>query len=241
MFDHVGLRVADFAVSDRFYATVLPTLGIERRANDGFAAYGELVIFGASDEHPPTRRLHVGVAAPSREAVDAFWRAGTDAGFASDGDPGERPYTPGYYGAFLLDPAGNSVEAVHFEGTREAGRIDHLWLRVADVAASARFYGSLASAAGFHPEVESAERVSFESADNGSISFVAGDEPTERAHIAFPTHENAAVDAFHAAATSAGGSDNGGPGERPYHPGYYAAFVFDPDGNNIEVVNHNRD
>ncbi len=59
--------------------------------------------------------------------------------------------------------------------------------------------------------------------------------------MAFPAAENATVDAFHEAATGAGHRDNGGPGERPvYHPGYYAAFVLDPDGNNIEVVNHNR-
>ena len=66
--------------------------------------------------------------------------------------------------------------------------------------------------------------------------------PTEHVHIAFPTHDNAVVDGFHEAATAAGYASNGGPGERRrYHPGYYAAFVFDPDGNNIEVVNHNRD
>jgi hypothetical protein len=46
------------------------------------------------------------------------------------------------------------------------------------------------------------------------------------------------VDAFHRAALAAGGQDNGGPAERPYHPGYYAAFVLDPDGNNIEAVYH---
>ena len=60
-------------------------------------------------------------------------------------------------------------------------------------------------------------------------------------HLAFPARENATVDAFHRAATEAGYPDHGPPGERPrYHPGYYAAYVLDPDGNNIEVVNHNR-
>jgi len=69
---------------------------------------------------------------------------------------------------------------------------------------------------------------------------VAG-PPTERVHLAFPARENAAVDAFHRAALEAGYRDNGPPGERPrYHPGDYAAYVFDPDGHNIEVVNHNR-
>ena len=65
--------------------------------------------------------------------------------------------------------------------------------------------------------------------------------PTEHVHLAFPATENAAVDAFHRAAMDAGYRDNGPPGERPrYHPGYYGAYVLDPDANNIEVVNHNR-
>ena len=59
-----------------------------------------------------TRRLHIGFAAPSREHVDAFWRAGTEAGYQDDGAPGPRPqYHADYYGAFLLDPDGNSAEA----------------------------------------------------------------------------------------------------------------------------------
>ena len=74
----------------------------------------------------------------------------------------------------------------------------------------------------------------------GSLSVVAG-TPTEHLHIAFGTAENATVDAFHRAATGAGHRDNGAPGERPeYHAGYYGAFVLDPDGNNVELVCHNR-
>ena len=61
------------------------------------------------------------------------------------------------------------------------------------------------------------------------------------AHVAFPSEDDATVDAYHAAALAAGYRDNGEPGERSvYHPGYYSAFVLDTDGNNIEVVNHNR-
>jgi catechol 2,3-dioxygenase-like lactoylglutathione lyase family enzyme len=75
---------------------------------------------------------------------------------------------------------------------------------------------------------------------DGSFSIVHG-EPTKNAHIAFGATDNATVDAFHRAALAAGYRDNGRPGERPvYHPGYYGAFVLDPDGNNVEVVNHNR-
>ena len=76
--------------------------------------------------------------------MDAFWQAGVDAGFESDGEPGPRPiYGDDYYGGFLLDPDGNSVEAVHFEGSL-TGAVDHLWIRVADVQASKRFYETIA-------------------------------------------------------------------------------------------------
>jgi catechol 2,3-dioxygenase-like lactoylglutathione lyase family enzyme len=61
---------------------------------------------------------------------------------------------------------------------------------------------------------------------------------TGRHHLAFQAADRAMVEAFHKAALEAGGEDNGGPGERAYHPGYYAAFVLDPDGNNIEAVFH---
>ena len=63
-------------------------------------------------------------------------------------------------------------------------------------------------------------------------------ELTGRVHLAFQGKDRAAVERFHVEALAAGGRDNGAPGERPYHPGYYAAFVLDPDGNNIEVVYH---
>ncbi|MBN9000226.1 MAG: VOC family protein [Rhizobiales bacterium] len=66
-------------------------------------------------------------------------------------------------------------------------------------------------------------------------------EPPGRIHVAFRARDRAAVNAFHAAATEAGGVDNGAPGPRPeYHPGYYAAFVLDPDGHNIEAVVHEK-
>jgi catechol 2,3-dioxygenase-like lactoylglutathione lyase family enzyme len=74
--------------------------------------------------------------------------------------------------------------------------------------------------------------------DDASFTFVDdGTEPTERVHVAFAAPDEESVDRFHAAAIAAGYRDNGGPGERPqYHPGYYAAFVLDPDGHNIEAV-----
>ena len=171
--------------------------------------------------------------------MDAFWRAGVEAGYRDDGEPGPRPqYMDDYYGGFLLDPDGNSAEAVHHGGLR-GGLFDHLWIRVADVAASKAFYETVASVAGIRLVADEPELARFEGAGS-TFSLVAG-EPTENVHMAFPSDENGTVDEFHRVATEAGYRDNGGPGERViYHPGYYGAFVLDPDGNNIEVVNHNR-
>ncbi|HEV2711622.1 MAG TPA: VOC family protein [Gaiellaceae bacterium] len=240
MFDHVTIRVSDRRASEEFYGTVLATLRIERTSDEGtFAEWDDFSLTQADDEDPVTRRLHVGFAAPSRERVDEFWRVGTEAGYRDDGPPGPRPrYGGDYYGAFLLDPDGNSVEAVHHSGVRDRG-IDHLWIRVADVAASKRFYEAVAPHAGFRLRRDTPDRAQF-AGSSGSFSVVAG-TPTEHLHMAFPATDNETVDAFHRAAIDAGYRDNGPPRERPiYHEGYYGAYVLDPDGNNVEVVNHNR-
>ncbi len=242
MFDHVTIRVSDRAASVRFYDTVLAILGIARNAPDEhYDEWDDFSLSQADAEHPVTRRLHIGFAAPSREGVDAFWRAGVDAGYESDGEPGLRPqYSEDYYGSFLLDPDGNSVEAVHHGSMRPDGKIDHLWIRVSDVDASTRFYETVGPAAGFRVGRELDERTTF-ACISGSFSVVAGGEPTENVHIAFAASDNETVDRFHRDATAAGYRDNGPPGERPiYHAGYYGAYVLDPDGNNVEVVNHNR-
>jgi catechol 2,3-dioxygenase-like lactoylglutathione lyase family enzyme len=237
MFDHVTIRVADRGASERFYETVLSTLGIERTHSDDDLA--EWDVFSLAAGRAVTRRLHIGFRAPSRAEVDAFWRAGVDAGYRDDGAPGPRPqYTEDYYGGFLLDPDGNSAEAVH-HGDMRGGMVDHLWIRVADVEASARFYETIAPRAGLEVRRLRPRHVQCVGAA-GTFSLVSG-TPTEHAHLAFPAADDATVDAFHRAAAAAGYRDNGAPGERPeYHPGYYAAYVLDPDGNNVEVVNHNR-
>ena len=241
MFDHVTIRASDREATERFYEAVLPTLGIEKTYGDEyFSEWDDFSLTEADADTPVTRHLHLGFVAPSRAAVDEFWRTGTGAGYRDDGAPGPRPqYGGDYYGGFLLDPDGNSAEAVHHGSLRRGGGIDHVWIRVADVAASKRFYETVAPHAGFRLQTDTAERAQF-AGESGSFSVVAG-TPTERLHMAFAAIENGTVDAFHRAATEAGYRDNGAPGERPeYHAGYYAAFVLDPDGNNVEVVNHNR-
>jgi len=241
VFDHVTIRVSDRAASERFYEAVLRTLGVEpTHRDDQLAEWDDFSLAAATAGRPVTRRLHVAFFAPSRAHVDEFWRTGTAAGYRDDGEPGPRPqYSEDYYGAFLLDPDGNSAEAVHHGERRRAGQIDHLWIRVADVGASRSFYETVAPHAGFRVRRGAEDRVHV-AADSGSFSLVRG-EATEHVHLAFPVADDAAVDAFHAAATAAGYRDNGAPGERPdHHVGYYGAFVLDPDGNNVELVNHNR-
>jgi catechol 2,3-dioxygenase-like lactoylglutathione lyase family enzyme len=242
VFDHVGVSVSDREASRRFYDTVLAPLGYEiTHSTDEFDEWWDFGIAEARADRPLTQRLHVAFVTRSRAEVDAFWRAGVDAGYASDGEPGPRPqYSPDYYGGFLLDPDGNSAEAVYLGRPREGeNRIDHLWMRVGDLEASRRFWEAIAAVLGLRI-VERPERFHV-AGDDRSFALVRGGEPSRNVHIAFPAATNEAVEEFHRAALAAGYRDNGAPGERPqYHAGYYAAFVLDPDGNNIEAVNHNE-
>ncbi|CAB3704295.1 Predicted lactoylglutathione lyase [Achromobacter denitrificans] len=126
--------------------------------------------------------------------------------------------------------------------TRELHRgrlIDHIGLVVRDLAASKAFYGAVFEALGI--PVGGSDEHNFW-ADELFIGSVDSDEVegrlTGRHHLAFQARDRAMVDAFYMAAMAHGGRDNGAPGERSYHPGYYAAFVLDPDGNNIEAVFH---
>jgi catechol 2,3-dioxygenase-like lactoylglutathione lyase family enzyme len=167
VFDHVTIRVSDRAASERFYTTVLGTLGVE----------------------------------------------------------------PTYAGDDFVEWANDKSVA--------RGAIDHVWIRVADVPSAKRFYESIAPHAAFRLSDDTPERVQFRFHD-GSFSLVAG-PPAEHVHLAFAAPDNATVDAFHGTATEAGYRDNGPPGERAaFHPGYYGAYVHDPDGNNVEAVSHNR-
>jgi lactoylglutathione lyase len=117
--------------------------------------------------------------------------------------------------------------------------IDHIQLVVQDLAAAKRFYTAVLGVLNIPIGGESedyiwADELFISSKDSRAALGVA----TGRTHLAFQAKDRAAVERFYSAALAAGGRDNGKPGERPYHPGYYAAFVIDPDGNNIEAVFH---
>jgi catechol 2,3-dioxygenase-like lactoylglutathione lyase family enzyme len=241
MFDHVTIRAGDRTASERFYDTVLTPLGIDQTYRTStISEWQDFMLAGADEADGPTRNLHLAFVAPSRAQVDAFWSAGTESGYTDDGAPGPRPeYRDDYYGAFLLDPDGNSAEAVHHGALRRGGIIDHLWIRVADLAAARAFYDTIAPYAGLRMKVQTPDRVQY-AGTSGSFSLVRG-TPTQHLHVAFPTGDDRDVQRFHRAAIDAGYTSNGPPGPRErYHPGYYAAYVLDPDANNIEVVNHHR-
>ncbi|WP_404827796.1 VOC family protein [Conexibacter stalactiti] len=125
---------------------------------------------------------------------------------------------------------------------RADGHVDHLWVRVADLAAARRFYDTVAPFARIELAAELPGRIRYSRADGGgggSLSLVADGPPTEGVHLAFPAPDRATVDAFHAAAVAAGYRDDGAPGPRPrYAPGYYGGFVLDPDGNSVELVHY---
>jgi catechol 2,3-dioxygenase-like lactoylglutathione lyase family enzyme len=113
-----------------------------------------------------------------------------------------------------------------------AGRLlDHVHLRVRDLEASKRFYRAAAEVLG----LELREH-------DGSFAldelYVSDDGEPSHVHLAFQAADQDVVARFHAAVLAAGGRDNGPPGERGYHPGYYAAYALDPDGNNVEAVYH---
>ncbi|HSN90087.1 MAG TPA: VOC family protein [Anaeromyxobacteraceae bacterium] len=124
---------------------------------------------------------------------------------------------------------------------RLAHMIDHMTLTVRDYARSVAFYKQALAPLGYGLVMEFDGACGFGEPRKPSFWMKQGDPPTTPQHIAFRARRRADVDAFHAAALAAGGRDNGAPGLRPdYHPTYYAAFVFDPDGHPIEAVNHHE-
>lgn len=117
--------------------------------------------------------------------------------------------------------------------------IDHLQLVVKDLEASRSFYTAVLTTlnipiGGNEKDYFWADELFVSTPDSKAAQGML----TGRTHFAFQAKDEAMVRAFHAAALANGGRDNGAPGLRPYHPGYFAAFVLDPDGNNIEAVFH---
>jgi catechol 2,3-dioxygenase-like lactoylglutathione lyase family enzyme len=120
--------------------------------------------------------------------------------------------------------------------------LDHVGIGVADYARSKVFYEAALAPLGYTLLLEfSGAAAGFGKDGGGRPAFFLeahGDPARGRLHIAFSAESRELVDAFHAAALEAGGTDNGAPGIRWYHDDYYGGYVLDPDGNNVEAVCH---
>ena len=117
--------------------------------------------------------------------------------------------------------------------------LDHVQLVVADIGASKRFYRAVFDVLGVPIGGEADDHIwADELFISTAESPAAAGQRTGRAHLAFQAESREMVETFYRTGLANGGKDNGAPGERPYHPGYYAAFLLDPDGNNIEAVHH---
>jgi catechol 2,3-dioxygenase-like lactoylglutathione lyase family enzyme len=116
--------------------------------------------------------------------------------------------------------------------------IDHMSITVSNLAASKRFYAAALKPLGYTLMMEYGEQAAG-LGEGGKPDFWLSPGEPKPSHIAFRSPDRATVDAFHAAAIAAGARDNGAPGVRAqYHPGYYGAFILDPDGYNVEAVCH---
>jgi catechol 2,3-dioxygenase-like lactoylglutathione lyase family enzyme len=237
VFDHVTLRVPDLPAAERRFQSLLDQLAFdETHSTRAIAVWGDFALAQTEDDARLTRRAHIAFAARTREAVDAFREAGVAAGLADHEAPDRGDDR---HAACVRDELGNTFAAVHGPAGRRDGHVDHIALRVADLRAAVGFYRGVADAAGFELRAEGEADAHFGDDSGGLLSLVAG-EATEHLHVAFPG-DDAAVRAFYATLVAAGHRPNGEPGERArYHPGYFAAYVLDPDGNNIELVDHHE-
>jgi catechol 2,3-dioxygenase-like lactoylglutathione lyase family enzyme len=236
VFDRVTMRVADLEAAERFYRTSLAPLGIEPTRESPAGAEWDDFALAPAGASGPTRNLHVGFVAPSREHVDAFWHAGIAAGYEDDGAPGERPiYTPSYYGAFLRDPDGNSVEAVRHDDVRRGGGVDHLWIGVGDLERSAAFYEALMPRLGLRPGRRWEGGRQFRGAWATFSLLADGRAPTEGLRLAFPAPDQRAVEEFQETASRAGIVEAASPRWDTEHSRYFAG-VPDVDGTVVESV-----
>jgi catechol 2,3-dioxygenase-like lactoylglutathione lyase family enzyme len=173
----------------------------------------------------------------------------------AEGEPAARAFSPrsfvvGYYRYPVVTPRSHVWDGDQECSPRSRSKIedvslpvtlpliDHLALRVRDLRRSRTFYEQALEPFGVKV-VESSQGAGFAIEGGGDFWIGEGDPPAAPVHVAFAAADRATVDKFHRAAVEAGGRDNGAPGLRPhYHAGYYAAFVIDPDGNNVEAVFH---
>jgi catechol 2,3-dioxygenase-like lactoylglutathione lyase family enzyme len=231
MFDHITLRVPDLAAASSTLAVLLDRLDIEQTTSTAsFSVWGNFALTQADDEHPIARRVRS--RSPRRRQLTSIASRRPAAAPGSSMSPPAKRFpnrSPTVTRPFSkIRPA--IVSAPSIVSARAKDNIDRLAIRVADLEASAAFYTTIGPAANLTLGRRTHDRASFSvGAEGGRLLVIAG-EPTQNLHLAF-SGEDDDVRHFHADAVAAGYRSNGEPGERPrYHAGYYAAYVFDPDG-----------
>ena len=264
MFSHLTLGTNDVAATRRFYDAALGPLGLAVVYGDeAVAAYGRgqqaapwIWIMPPFDGQPATvgNGSHIAFLAPDQAAVEAFHASGLAAGGRDEGEPGPRPhYAEDYFAAYLRDPDGNKLQAVHYGKGRQVDEgqkgLSHVTLGSNDLMRARAFYGEVLGQLGL-------ERLYDE--ENGTAYCRPGTQKpslsTRRPydgqpatwgngfHAALLAESRDQVDAFHRAALACGGRDAGAPGLRPhYSPNYYGAYVRDPDGNKLQAVCYRKE
>ena len=264
MLSHITFGSNDLERAGAFYNEVLGLLGIVRQeARDEALGYARkrdgvpwIWIMTPSDGLPATwgNGSHLALMSESREQVDLFHAAALAKGGRDEGAPALRPhYAPDYYAAYLRDPDGNKLQAVHYgEGRIVApgqGAISHVTLGSNDMERARAFYDGLLAVIG-------AERI-FTLPHATAYGLPGTQKPAvllcpahdgrpatwgNGTHVALLAPSRAAVDAFHATALKLGSRDEGAPGPRPrYGPSYYGAYVRDLDGNKLQAACSERE
>ena len=242
MFDHVTLRVADPDAAARFYTTVLDTLGVPRLDNDDGPRVGQRPLAGprgrgASGHAQPPHRLLRPLARRRR----GFWRAGVEAGYQDDGEPGPRPAV--HARVLRRVPARSGRQQRRGRVRRRAAPARPARPPVDPRRGRrrrARLLRCDRALRGIPPDPTTRPSSPTSSSPTARSRSSPARPPRTCTSRSGPTTTRRSRPSTRTA-TALGYADHGAPGERPeYHPGYFAAFVLDPDGNNVELVNHHR-
>jgi hypothetical protein len=174
VFERVTVTTPDLAAAEAGYAALIGSP----------QPWPDFALREAAEGEPHTENLHIAFRASSPEAVKHRWKAAMDAGFRDDGPPGPRPqYRDDYFGGFALDPGGNRAETVIHGGDHPPDRIDHLWIRVEDLASARVPFDEAAEPGGWILRRDDPDFVHY-ACPTGSFSLMPG-MPTRNVRIAF--------------------------------------------------------
>ena len=260
MLSHVTFGTQDVRRAKAFYEATLAPLGFSLQTDGrGYFAlstaadrYPWVYVMKPFDRRPASwgNGAHLALLAEDDAAVERFHETALANGGSDEGAPGLREqYSADYYAAYVRDPDGNKLQAVHYRnGRSEAANssgLSHFTVGSNDLVRSRDFYAAVLRPLGLVPTEEDDEDAVAYGVEGAELPVFYAHLPFDGlpatwgngTHAAFLAPNRAAVISFHAAALNAGGSDEGGPGPRPhYSPTYYAAYVRDPDGNKLQAV-----